>query len=225
MRVLIVEDDAPLRGVMARALRESGYEAETAGDGAQGDALAAAGGFDAIVLDWMLPEMAGLEICRRLRESGDTTPVLLVTARDELDDRVLGLDAGADDYIVKPFHVRELLARLRSVIRRAGSQRSSRYTAGDVVMDVRARTASAAGEPLELTTREYDLLEFLVRNAGIALARERIEEHVWGSLFEGASNVVDVFIGRLRRKLGAQGEAIETLRGFGYRFTPRSAAR
>ncbi|TAM57988.1 response regulator transcription factor [bacterium] len=225
MRVLIVEDDAPLRGVIARALRESGYEAETAEDGAQGDALAAAGGFDAIVLDWMLPQLAGLEICRRLRESGDTTPVLLVTARDELDDRVLGLDAGADDYIVKPFHVRELLARLRSVIRRAGSQRSSRYTAGDLVVDVRARTASAAGEPLELTAREYELLEFLVRNAGIALPRERIEEHVWGSLFESASNVVDVFIGRLRRKLGEQGESIETLRGFGYRFTPRSAAR
>ncbi len=225
MRVLIVEDDAPLRGVIARALRESGYEVETAGDGAQGDALAAAGGFDAIVLDWMLPELAGLEICRRLRESGDATPVLLVTARDELDDRVLGLDAGADDYIVKPFYVRELLARLRSVIRRSGSQRSSRYTAGDLVVDVRARTVYASGESLELTAREYELLEFLVRNAGIALPRERIEEHVWGSLFEGASNVVDVFIGRLRRKLGAQGEAIETLRGFGYRFSPRSAER
>jgi|SRR5579872_198159 len=221
MRILIVEDDRTLRDVIARALSESGYDVTIAGDGARGDALAAEGGFDAIVLDWMLPGMAGIEICRRLRDAGDHTAVLMVTARDEVDDRVLGLDAGADDYVVKPFHVHELLARLRSVIRRAGSQRSSRYLAGDVVVDVRARTAAAAGETLDLTAREYDLLEFLVRNAGIALSRELIEEHVWGSRFESASNVVDVFIGRLRRKLGENGVCIETLRGVGYRFNAR----
>ncbi|MDE2571957.1 MAG: response regulator transcription factor [bacterium] len=223
MRVLVVEDDAPLRDVIARALAEGGYEVTAAADGRHGDALAAEGGFDAVVLDWMLPEMAGIEICRRLREAGDQTPVLMVTARDDLDDRVLGLDAGADDYLVKPFHVRELLARLRSVIRRSGTQRSNHYAAGSIALDVRARSARVGDARLELTTREYELLEFLVRNAGIALARERIEEQVWGSRFESASNVVDVFVGRLRRKLGEEGAAIETLRGFGYRLNQRSA--
>lgn len=218
MRVLVVEDDVSVRDVVARALGESGYDVVVAGDGLRGDTLAAQGGFDAIVLDWMLPRMAGLELCRRLREAGDQTPVLMLTARDEVDDRILGLDAGADDYVVKPFHVRELLARLRSVIRRTGSQRSSRYSSGSIVVDVRSRSVEIAGAPLELTAREFELLEFLVRNTGIALAREHIEEHVWGSRFESASNVVDVFVGRLRRKLGDEGASIETLRGFGYRF-------
>ncbi|HVA36774.1 MAG TPA: response regulator transcription factor [Candidatus Dormibacteraeota bacterium] len=224
MRVLIVEDDAELCGVIERALREEGFETFVAHDGKTGEALASEGGYDALVLDWNLPERSGVEIVARMRDADDQTPVLMVTARDELDDRVYGLDAGADDYVVKPFHVEELAARLRSAIRRAGTQRTARYVAGPIEVDVRARRASVDGNEIALTGREFELLEYLVRNAGIALARDRIEEAVWGATFEAASNVLDVFIRRLRRKLGDAEGAVETIRGFGYRLSARSGS-
>lgn len=164
-------------------------------------------------------------VCRRLREANDVTPVLLLTARDEIADRISGLDAGADDYIVKPVDVGELLARIRSAMRRSGMHQTTTVSFGDVVLDVRAREARHGVRRLTLTTREFDLLEYLVRYAGVALRRERIEEAVWwGTSFEISSNVVDVFVLRLRHKLNAgAAESIETLRGYGYRLTSRSA--
>lgn len=222
MRVLVVEDDAQLRDVLRRTLEESGFAVDAASDGSAGDKIAAEGGFDAIILDWMLPEMSGYDICRRLRDARDATPVLMLTARDEIEDRIAGLDVGADDYLVKPFDAGELRARLRAIIRRAGQQHSASYTVGPLRLDVRSREATASGKRVELSQREFDLLELFMRNANVALAREAIEEHVWGTTFERTSNVVDVFVARLRKRLGPVGDLIETVRGIGYRLsTPK----
>lgn len=219
MRVLVVEDDSQLREILCRTLEEYGFSVETTGDGAAADRLAAEGRFDAIVLDWMLPSISGYDVCRRLRDAGDPTPVLMLTARDEIEDRIAGLDAGADDYLVKPFDGGELRARLRAIIRRAGSQHSASYAAGPLCLDVRARRASVSGLPIDLSQREFDLLELFMRNKNVALSREAIEEHVWGTTFARTSNVVDVFVGRLRKRLGPlEGERIETVRGIGYRL-------
>jgi len=219
VRVLLVEDNADLRDVITRALREAGYVVEAVADGAQGDALAGAGGFDALILDWMLPGLSGVEICRRLRDSRDFSPIIMLTAKDEIADRIAGLDAGADDYLVKPFHVAELLARLRSIVRRNGHQGSGTYRAGTIALDVGERAVRVADRSVALSAREFDLLEYLMRNADLTQTREAIEEHVWGAQFESSSNVVDVFVRRLRRKLGPRdADAIETVRGLGYRI-------
>ena len=224
MRALIVEDDPHVRNVIVRALERGGYDVVPAASGAEGDARAAEGGFDLAVVDWNLPDLSGIEVVRRLREAKDDTPVLMVTARDAVDDRVAGLDSGADDYLVKPFHVDELLARVRSIVRRKGTQSAARFIEGSLALDTQARAVSVAGREVALTAREYALLEYLVRNAGIALSREDIEERVWGSSFEKASNVLEVMIGRVRRKLGGKASAaIQTVRGHGYRFR-RAAA-
>lgn len=219
VRILLVEDNADLRDVTTRALREAGYVVEAVADGAQGDALAGAGGFDALILDWMLPGLSGVEICRRLRDSRDFSPIIMLTAKDEIADRIAGLDAGADDYLVKPFHVAELLARLRSIVRRNGHQGSGTYRAGTIALDVAERAVRVADRSVALSAREFDLLEYLMRNADLTQTREAIEEHVWGAQFESSSNVVDVFVRRLRRKLGPRdADAIETVRGLGYRI-------
>lgn len=218
MRALVVEDDPAVRDVIVRALVDGGYDVVAVPTGAEGDAQAADGNFDVAVVDWNLPGLAGVDIVRRLREAGSAIAVLMVTARDDVGDRVGGLDAGADDYLVKPFYVDELLARVRSVVRRKGMRSAARIVEGDVALDGAARAASIAGRPLALSVREYALLEHLLRNAGIALAREDIEERVWGNAFETSSNVLEVMVGRLRRKLGAHAGAIETVRGYGYRF-------
>jgi two-component system OmpR family response regulator len=219
VRILLVEDNADLRDVITRALREAGYVVEAVADGAQGDALAGAGGFDALILDWMLPGLSGVEICRRLRDSRDFSPIIMLTAKDEIADRIAGLDAGADDYLVKPFHVAELLARLRSIVRRNGHQGSGTYRACTIALDVGERAVRVADRSVALSAREFDLLEYLMRNADLTQTREAIEEHVWGAQFESSSNVVDVFVRRLRRKLGPRdADAIETVRGLGYRI-------
>lgn len=224
MRALVVEDDPHVRRVIVRALESGGYDVVAAASGANGDAYAADGGFDLAVVDWNLPDISGIDVVRRLREAKDDTPVLMVTARDAVDDRVTGLDSGADDYLVKPFHVDELLARVRSIVRRRGTQSAARFLEGTLTLDTQARAVWESGREITLTVREYALLEYLVRNAGIALSREDIEERVWGNAFAASSNVLDVMIGRLRRKLGAKtSAAIETVRGFGYRFR-RAAA-
>ncbi|TAM75219.1 response regulator transcription factor [bacterium] len=191
---------------------------DIATDGRTGDHMAADGAYDAVVVARNLPGVSGLDICRRLREAASDVPVVMLTAHDDVGDFVAGLDAGADDYVVKPFHVDAFLARLRAVVRRAGTQRSARYRAGVIEVDVRRRCALVDGEELALSAREYQLLEYLVRNAGIVLERERIEEQVWGAPFDEPSNVVGVSIYRLRRKLGDAGTAIETVRGLGYRI-------
>lgn len=221
MRVLIVEDDAQLRDVLSRALEESGFSTAVAEDGLRAETLAAEGEYDAIILDWMLPGMSGLDVCRRLRDAGDTTPVVMLTARDEIEERISGLDAGADDYVVKPVDTGELQARLRAIIRRSARQRSAVYTAGPLKLDVSAREVSIGSRRIELSQREFDLLELLMRNANVALSRQAIEERVWGAQFASASNVVDVFIRRVRKRLGIAGEVIETVRGHGYRLTTR----
>jgi len=224
VRALIVEDDPYVRDVIARALQSGGYDVIAAASGTEGDGYAADGGFDLAVVDWNLPDLSGIDVVRRLREAKDDTPVLMVTARDAVDDRVTGLDSGADDYLVKPFHVDELLARVRAIGRRKGTQSAARFVEGTLTLDTQARAVSVAGHDVTLTAREYELLEYLVRNAGIALSREDIEERIWGGAFEASSNVLEVMIGRLRRKLGAKASAaIQTVRGYGYRFR-RAAA-
>lgn len=219
MRALIVEDDGDIRAVLERAMRQAGYAVTAVGDGLEGDRQAAEGGYDVIVVDWNLPEMAGLQIIRRLREARNNTPVVMLTARDALEDRVEGLDAGADDYVLKPFHVDELLARVRSVIRRGGSQAAAIFSEDGLDLETHARSVRVNGELVPFTSREFALLEYLMRNAGIALRRQDIEEHIWGTTFEASSNVLDVMVGRVRRKLAAAGLApVETIRGHGYRF-------
>jgi DNA-binding response OmpR family regulator len=217
VRILVVEDDEDLQRSVTTALREAGHEVEATGDGLVADSRVAEGGLDAVVLDWMLPGMSGLEVCRRARESGSEAAIVMLTARDEISDRVLGLDSGADDYLVKPFSLAELLARVRSVARRASSQRSATFAAGPVALDVAARVVRVHGAPVEVSAREFDLLELLLRNRGHVMARADIEEHVWGSRFSGTSNVVDVFVRRVRRKLGDAASVVETVRGLGYR--------
>ncbi|MDB5043415.1 MAG: response regulator transcription factor [Candidatus Eremiobacteraeota bacterium] len=224
MRALVVEDDPHVRDVIVRALVTGGYDVVAVASGTEGDARAADGGFDVAVVDWNVPELSGIDVVARMREAKDDTPVLMLTARDAVDDRVTGLDAGADDYLVKPFHVGELLARVRSIVRRKGTQSAARFVEAALMLDTQARAVSVAGREVALTAREYALLEYLVRNAGIALSREDIEERVWGGAFASSSNVLEVMIGRLRRKLGAKtSPAIETVRGHGYRFR-RAAA-
>jgi len=223
VRALVVEDDPAIRDVIVRALQGGGYEVVGASTGIEGDSQVADGMFDVAVVDWNLPGLAGVDIIRRLREAGSDTAVLMVTGRDDVDDRVVGLDAGADDYLVKPFFVDELLARVRSVVRRKGTRSAAQLVEGAITLDGTARSASVAGRPIALSVREFALLELLLRNAGIALAREDIEERVWGNAFEASSNVLDVMIGRLRKKLGAHASAIETMRGHGYRFRRATA--
>jgi two-component system OmpR family response regulator len=214
----VVEDDEDLQRSVTRALREAGHEVEATADGIAADRRMAEGGLDAVVLDWMLPGMSGLDVCRRARDSGSHAPIVMLTARDDVSDRVLGLDSGADDYLVKPFSLAELLARVRSVARRASSQRSVTFTAGPVVLDVAARLVMVRGATVDLSAREFDVLELLLRNRGRVMMRGDIEEHVWGSRFTGTSNVVDVFVRRVRRKLGGAASLVETVRGVGYRI-------
>ncbi|MDQ2664019.1 MAG: response regulator transcription factor [Candidatus Eremiobacteraeota bacterium] len=219
MRALIVEDDGDIRNIIDRAMRQAGFETVSAADGLEGDLLASDGGFDVAILDWNVPGMEGLEIVRRLREAHDKTPVVILTARDALEDRVEGLDAGADDYLLKPFLIEELLARVRSVIRRSGSQASSTFSEGGLILNIQSRTATTGGRGIPLSAREYELLEYFMRNADVALSRQDIEEHIWGTTFESTSNVLDVMVGRVRRKLAAHDlSPIETVRGHGYRF-------
>lgn len=217
MRILVAEDDDDLRRSIATSFEEAGYHVELSSDGIAADVRIGDGGLDAVVLDWMLPRMSGLEICRRARAAGSTAAIVMLTARDDVDDRVLGLDAGADDYVVKPFSITELLARVRSVSRRATSQRSAIYTAGPILVDVAARTVTVSHAIVALTSREFDVLELLVRNRGLVVSRDDIEDRVWGAKFAGTSNVVDVFVRRIRRKIGEAAVLVETVRGTGYR--------
>ncbi len=218
-RVLVVEDDAHVRDAVARALRLEGYDVHTAVDGNNGllciDELVP----DVVVLDVLMPGTDGLAVCRILRDRGNHTPVLMLTARHEVSDRVAGLDAGADDYLVKPFALDELLARLRALLRRAsvtGGEEELRVD--DLVLDPKRRQAWRAGRELDLTKTEFDLLELLMFNAGIVLPRDTIYERIWGYDFETSSKSLDVYIGYIRRKTEANGEprVVHTVRGVGY---------
>jgi DNA-binding response OmpR family regulator len=219
MRVLLVEDEPRAAEILAKGLREHAYAVDVAHDGETAIFQAGATDYDALILDVMLPRKDGLAVCRSLRESGNSVPILMVTARDAVEARIEGLDCGADDYLVKPFDFGELLARLRAVVRR-GRQPvlAERLTIGALTLDTRARRARAGDRELALTAKEYALLEYLVRRAGEVVSRSDIAEHVWDEHFDPLSNVVDVYIQRLRRKIeeaGAQ-PPIRTRRGEGY---------
>jgi two-component system response regulator MprA len=218
-RVLVVEDDAAVRRSVERALSFEGYDVVTAEDGIKGLVAIAEKVPDAVVLDVMMPSLDGLALCRRVRSAGDRTPILMLTARHELDDRVAGLDAGADDYLVKPFALEELLARVRALLRRSAPEGESHvHRVGDLVLDPAARTVRRGNRSVDLTKTEFDLLELLMLNARIVLSRDTIYERIWGIDFETTSNSLDVYVGYLRRKTEADGEErlIHTIRGVGY---------
>ncbi len=217
--VLVVEDDEQVRRSVERALRFEGYTVSVAGDGEEGLQALAAEPPDVVVLDVMMPRLDGIAVCRLMRARGDRTPVLMLTARHELSDRVAGLDAGADDYLVKPFALEELLARLRALLRRTGfSEGEETLRVGDLELRPAARTVRRGSREIDLTRTEFDLLELLMVNAGIVMLRHVIYERIWGFDFETTSNSLDVYIGYLRRKTeaGAEPRLIHTVRGVGY---------
>lgn len=214
--VLVVDDDAPVRRMLARTLTAGGYEVTVAADGGQALAAAERAAPDAVVLDVGLPGMDGLAVCRRLRANGLAAPILLLTARDAVSDRVAGLDAGADDYVVKPVATDELLARLRAHLRRR-QPAGERLAAGDLALDVSTRTARRGNREIELTAREADLLELLLRNARAVVSRDQALDLVWGG--DAAANAVDRYVAYLRRKLGDP-PLIHTVRGVGFVLRP-----
>jgi len=218
MRLLLVEDDEKLARALARGLRHEGYAVDLVADGDAALTSAAVWEYDAIVLDVMLPRRDGLGVCAALRERGCWAPVLMVTARDQVPDRVRGLDAGADDYLAKPFAFDELLARLRALLRRAPAERPARLEIGDLVVDPATRVVTRAGTAVELTAREFAVLEYFARRAGDAVTRTELLEHVWDENWIGSTNIVDVYVGHLRKKLEApfRRPLIRTLRGVGW---------
>ncbi len=215
--MLVIEDDAEITDVLRRSLRHEGYEVRTAGDGIA--ALDAAAEFypDLVVLDLGLPRLDGIEVCRQLRAEGDV-PILILTARTETDDRVTGLDSGADDYLVKPFERQEFLARIRALLRRRPPRGSASLSVGDLQLNPDTREVLRNGREIELTNREFELLEYLMRNQRLVVSRERLLDEVWGYDPTAATNTIDVFISNLRRKLESGGEArlLHTKRGAGY---------
>jgi two-component system, OmpR family, response regulator MprA len=216
-RILIIEDDEAILKVLRRVLSYEGYQVDTALDGQSGLNMVREIVPDVIILDWMLPGMDGLEVCRRLRAASNM-PILMLTAKDTIQDRVQGLDAGADDYLVKPFELDELLARIRALLRRTQTERAQVLTFADLVLDISTRQASRKGRIISLTAKEYELLELFMRHPRQVLTREMIFDRVWGYDFGGESNVLDVYIRYLRQKLEEDGEArlLHTARGVGY---------
>ena len=218
MRILLAEDDRALGQALADGLRHSGHAVDWIEDGRHAAQALAGTRYAAAVLDWNLPRMSGIDVVQGLRRRGDHTPVLLLTARDALDDRVHGLDSGADDYVVKPVHLDELAARVRALLRRAEGNPAPLQRVGPLTLDPGARSAQLDGAPLDLSAREYALLEALAAHPGRALSREQLEEALYGWGEEVASNAIEVHVHHLRRKLGA--EWIRTLRGIGYALYP-----
>jgi len=218
MRLLLVEDDARIARVVAKGLREQAYAVDVTATGEDALYQAAINSYDLIILDVMIPGRDGFEVCRELRQSGQRMPILMLTARDAVEDRILGLDHGADDYLTKPFEFRELLARLRALLRRSGELRPAKIAVADLVLDTGAQTASRGGRAISLTTKEYALLEFLARNAGRVVGRAEIAEHVWDETFDPFSNLIEVYINRVRRKIDADSPKplLQTRRGAGY---------
>lgn len=219
MKALIVEDDRKLSSFLARAFSEEGFVVDSCRTGPEAIAQSAKLSYDLVVLDWMLPEQDGLSVCRELRRSGNSVPVLMLTARSEVGEKVLALDAGADDYLTKPFHLDELMARARSLTRRSSSLRDAMIRVGPLTLDIRERRVHVDGQRVELTGREFSLLSLLARNAGRAVTRTEILSQVWEMQHDPGSNVVDVHVRNLREKLGVAAPLLETIRGQGYRMT------
>ncbi len=220
MRILVVDDDLRLCSVLERGLTEEGYAVDVARDGEEGQYFAETQPYDAVILDVMMPKRDGFAVCRNLRAGGNETPILMLTAKDAVPDRVTGLDSGADDYLVKPFAFDELVARVRALTRRQAPSRSTVLTFGDLVLDTVPRRVRRGGEEIELTSKEYAVLEYFLRNPGAVITRGMLEEHAWNNDFDSVSNLVDVYIRRLRAKIDRVGEEsiIETVRGAGYRL-------
>ena len=220
MRVLVVEDEVKMAALLRRALEEEGYAVDLAGRADEALWLGTENAYDAVVLDVMLPDGDGFSVCRGLREAGRWSPVLMLTARDAVADRVAGLDAGADDYLTKPFSLAELMARLRALIRRGAVERPAILRVGDLSLDPTTRTVRRGERAIELTAKEFALLEYLMRHPGEVLGRTRLIEHVWDFAYDGDSNVVDVYVRYLRNKIDRPfgRETIETVRGAGYRL-------
>ena len=220
MRVLLVEDEPSLRRTVRRVLEREGYAVDEAGDGRTGLSMGAANGHDVIVLDVLLPELDGVQVCRALRAAGINTPVLMLTALGDIDDRVTGLDSGADDYLGKPFAFKELLARLRALGRRNAAAETAEQVLRheDLELDLLRHQAKRGGRRIPLTSTEFRLLELMIRNRTIVLSRSRILDEVWGLDYDGESNVVDTYVHYLRRKIdeGEERQLIRTVRGFGY---------
>jgi DNA-binding response OmpR family regulator len=218
MRILVVEDERDAAEVLAKGLREHAYAVDVAADGASAIEQASTNDYDLIVLDVLVPRINGLAVCRRLRADGVAVPILMLTARGEPEQRVQGLDAGADDYLPKPFHFPELLARVRALLRRGPVLTPSVLAYEDLTVDTRARRVERSGRPVQLTTKEYMLLEYLLRRQGEVVGRADIAEHVWDDSFDPMSNLIEVYIQRLRRKIddGQSVKLIQTRRGAGY---------
>ncbi|WP_176083407.1 response regulator transcription factor [Martelella sp. HB161492] len=218
MRILVVEDDANLNRQLASVLQEAGYVVDAAFDGEEGHFLGDTEPYDAVILDIGLPNIDGVTVLERWRSAGRNMPVLILTARDRWSDKVAGIDAGADDYVTKPFHTEEVMARIRALIRRAAGHASTRLTCGPIEIDVKASKATMDGNLLRLTSHEYRLLSYLMHHQGEVVSRTELTEHMYDQDFDRDSNTIEVFIGRLRKKVGA--EWIETVRGLGYRMQP-----
>ncbi len=214
MRILIVEDEPNLGRQLKSTLEQTGYAVDLAADGEEGHFLGATENYDAVILDLGLPEIDGLTVLDRWRKEGRTTPVLVLTARDSWSDKVAGLDAGADDYLAKPFQTQELIARLRALIRRASGNASSELTAGDVRLDTRSGRVTLAGEPVKMTAQEYKLLSYLMHHKGKVVSRTELIEHIYDQDFDRDSHTIEVFVTRIRKKLGQ--DVITTIRGLGY---------
>lgn len=218
MRILVVEDEKRLNRIISEALEDEGYSVDSCFNGL--DALDYAGGadYDVIILDIMMPKMDGLEVVRRLRAGGNSTPVLFLTARDSVADRVTGLESGGDYYLVKPFDFQELMAVVRVMTRKYTGNRSNVYTIADLSLDATAKTVTRAGKNIELTAKEFSLLEYMLRNKGVVLSREMIENNLWNYDYEGGTNVVDVYVGYLRKKMdtGFDKKLIHTVWGAGW---------
>lgn len=221
MRVLIVEDEPSLGTQLRNSLEANGYAVDLAQDGEDGHFMGSTENYDAIILDLGLPTIDGLTVLNKWRKEGKTTPVLVLTARDSWSDKVSGLDAGADDYLAKPFQTQELIARLRALIRRASGNASSELVAGDVRLDTRSGRVTLGGEPVKMTAQEYKLLSYLLHHKGKVVSRTELIEHIYDQDFDRDSNTIEVFVTRIRKKLGA--DVITTIRGLGYSLEDRAA--
>ncbi|MFZ3216020.1 MAG: response regulator transcription factor [Candidatus Acidiferrales bacterium] len=224
MRLLLVEDDPGVLRFVVKGLREQAYAVDTATTGNDALYQAEINIYDLIILDVMIPGLDGFAVCKRIRGAGNRVPILMLTARDAVEDRVAGLDAGADDYLAKPFAFRELLARLRALLRRFGEPRPPDIAVADLIVDTAAQRVTRAGRRIALTNKEYALVEFLARNAGRVVGRAAIAEHVWDETFDPFSNLIEVYVNRLRRKIDAESQLplLHTRRGAGYLFGPEA---
>ena len=220
MRILVADDDRRLTSIVKRGLMEEAYAVDVAYDGEESEYLAEVNPYDLIILDIMMPKKDGIEVCQELRAKKVNTPILMLTAKDAVEDRVKGLDAGADDYLVKPFAFSELLARIRALLRRDGVTKSPELKVGELVLNTLTREVWRGQKAIELTTKEYVILEYLMRHPNVVVTRRMLEEHAWDYDFDSLSNLIDVYIRRLRRKIDVEGEPsmIQTMRGAGYRL-------